>query len=90
MKLINYYSNSIGGGKPVIYHSIKTGLRSVLFYINYQLQPNGSMTKIQPAAILKLFFFCIRPPLGLYPALGPLERYMMPTLDSALLFSSRG
>ena len=33
-------------------------------------------------------FFCIRP-LGLLPVLGPLERYMTPTLDSALLISSR-
>ena len=34
-------------------------------------------------------FFCIPPPPGLLPVLGPLERYMTPTLDSALLVSSR-
>ena len=33
-------------------------------------------------------FFCIRPPPGLLPVLGQLERYMTPTLDSALLISS--
>ena len=33
--------------------------------------------------------FCIRPPPGLLPVLGPLEQYMMPTLDAALLCSSR-
>ena len=39
--------------------------------------------------IAYLLFFSIRPPPGLLPVLGPLERYMMPTLDSALLISSR-
>ena len=34
-------------------------------------------------------FFSIRPPPGLLPVLGPLERYMTPTLDSALPTSSR-
>ena len=34
-------------------------------------------------------FFPIRPPLGLLPVLGPLERYCEPTLDAALLSSSR-
>ena len=34
-------------------------------------------------------FFSICPPPGLLPVLGPLERYMTPTLDSALLISSR-
>ena len=29
--------------------------------------------------------FSIRPPLGLLPVLGPLTRYMTPTLDAALL-----
>ena len=33
--------------------------------------------------------FCIGPPLGLFPMLGPLERYKTYTLDSALLISSR-
>ena len=36
-----------------------------------------------------IFFVCIRPPLGLLPVLGPLEQYMTPTLDGALLCSSR-
>ena len=35
------------------------------------------------------FFFGIRPPSGLLPVLGPLEQYMMPTLDLALIISSR-
>ena len=35
------------------------------------------------------FFFCIRPPLGLLPVLGPLEWYVTPTLEAALLISSR-
>ena len=34
-------------------------------------------------------FFSIRPSPGLLPVLGPLERYMTPTLDAALLSSSR-
>ena len=36
-----------------------------------------------------IIFFCIRPPPELLPVLGPLERYMTPTLDAALLYSSR-
>ena len=32
------------------------------------------------------FFFSIHPPLGLLPVLEPLEWYMTPTLDSALLY----
>ena len=35
------------------------------------------------------FFFCIRPSPGLFPVLGPLERYMTSTLDVVLLSSSR-
>ena len=31
------------------------------------------------------FFLIIRPPQGLLPVLGPLTRYMTPTLDAALL-----
>ena len=34
-------------------------------------------------------FFCIRLSLELLPVLEPLERYMTPTLDVALLSSSR-
>ena len=37
----------------------------------------------------KDFFFLFRPSPGLLPVLGPLERYMTPTLDAALLISSR-
>ena len=37
----------------------------------------------------KFFFVSIHPPLELLPVLGPLERCMMPTLDTALLYSSR-
>ena len=32
-----------------------------------------------------LLLFSIRPPPGLLPVLGPLTRYMTPTLDAALL-----
>ena len=39
--------------------------------------------------IQKTNFLIIRPPPGLLPVLGPLERYITPTLDSALLISSR-
>ena len=35
------------------------------------------------------YFFCIHPPPELIPVLGPLEQYMTPTLDAALLYSSR-
>ena len=35
---------------------------------------------------VSFYFFCIRPPPELLPVLGPLERYMTPTLDAALLF----
>ena len=38
---------------------------------------------------LFIIFYSIRPPPGLLPLLGPLERYMMPTLDAYLLVSSR-
>ena len=38
---------------------------------------------------LSSFFSSIRLPLEFLPVLGPLERYMMPTLDTALLCSSR-
>ena len=34
-------------------------------------------------------FLIIRPTLELLPVLGPLERYMTPTFDAALLYSSR-
>ena len=39
----------------------------------------------------KLFFLfvCICPPPGLLPVMGPCEQYMTPTLDTALLCSSR-
>ena len=36
-----------------------------------------------------MIFFSIRPPPGLLYVLRPLERYMTPTLDAALLISSR-
>ena len=38
---------------------------------------------------LKSVFLCIRPPPELLPVLGLLEPYMTPTLDTALLYSSR-
>ena len=36
-----------------------------------------------------MVFFSIGLPLGLLSVLGPLERYMTPTLETALLSSSR-
>ena len=36
-----------------------------------------------------MFFFSICPPRELLPVLGPLEWYLTPTLDAALLCSSR-
>ena len=44
-------------------------------------------SEIKVDIIVDLFFVCVCPPLGLLPVLGP--RYMTPTLDSALLISSR-
>ena len=52
----------------------------------------GTVLDAECSLLTKLketIFFCIRPPLGLLPVLGPLERYMIPTLDTALLSSSR-
>ena len=39
--------------------------------------------------LIIIIFFSIRPPPVLIPVLGPLEWYIMPTLDAALLISSR-
>ena len=39
--------------------------------------------------LFKGFFVCVHPPLELLPLLGPLEQYVTPTLDAALLCSSR-
>ena len=39
--------------------------------------------------VFKFGFFSIRPPTGLLPVLGLLERYLTTTHDSALLISSR-
>ena len=39
--------------------------------------------------LLNPVFFSFRPPPGLLPVLGPLERYVTPTLDAALLITSR-
>ena len=38
-----------------------------------------------PLTLYYYFFFSIRPSPGLLPVLGPLTRYMTPTLDAALL-----
>ena len=50
-----------------------------------------SIFKLAPNLFIYLFnmFFCICPPPGLLLVLGLLKRYMMPTLDAALLISSR-
>ena len=42
---------------------------------------------LQFSALQIVIFFCIRTPPGLLPVMGPLERYMTPTLDAALLIS---
>ena len=42
-----------------------------------------------PVFLFYFFIFSICPPPRLLPVLGPLKRYMTPTLDSALLCSSR-
>ena len=47
-----------------------------------------SLSHSRSRTLLK-HFFCIHPPPELLPVLGPLERYVMPTLDAALLCSSR-
>ena len=39
--------------------------------------------------MMKHFFCSIRPSPGLLPVLGPLEQYLTPTIDVALLISSR-
>ena len=52
-----------------------------LIYFYHQKLLNGIVT------LNLFFFFSIRPSPGLLPALGPLERYMTPTLDAALLSS---
>ena len=39
--------------------------------------------------IRNTYFFCIHPPPELLPVSRLLEQYMMPTLDAALLYSSR-
>ena len=41
------------------------------------------------AKLMKSFFGGICSPPGLLPVLGPCERYMTPTLDAAVLISSR-
>ena len=50
---------------------------------------NGKVGPLPDRTNLSFNFFCIRPPLELLPILGPLERYVTPTLDTALLCSSR-
>ena len=45
--------------------------------------------KVKIVKTLSMFFFGICPPPGLLPVLGLCEHYMTPTLDAALLISSR-
>ena len=54
------------------------------FYFNAYI-PSPTHENMYPLT----FFLSIRPSPGLLPVLGPLERYMTPTLDVALLSSSR-
>ena len=47
------------------------------------------LTNVKTLVVGQGNFFCICPPPELLPVLGPLERYRTPTLDTALLCSSR-
>ena len=58
------------------------------FFLQYSQFQIPEISRKEWKEIL-LFFFCICPPPGLLPVLGPCERYMTPTLDAALLISSR-
>ena len=73
--------------------------KNVLFYLKKKLWNSFPIRKqqlclanfIEPQKMVLFFGFfwgiCPRP--GLLPVLGPCERYMTPTLDVALLISSR-
>ena len=50
--------------------------------------PSPNLDKVT-ASFDNFIFFSIRFPPKLLPVLGLLEQYMTPTLDAALLFSSR-
>ena len=64
-------------------HSTTTGLiRNVEIYVHF-------IDKKKEHLVDSSYFFCTCPPPELLPMLGPLEWYMMPTLDVALLCSSR-
>ena len=65
-------SNRVPGNKP---SETKSGFHYLWFF---PLPGPSSLT---------LIFFSIRPPPGLLPVLGPLEQYLMPTLDAALLLN---
>ena len=47
--------------------------------------PSNSFQLLMLELFFIYFLFSIRPPPGLLPVLGPLTRYMTPTLDAALL-----
>ena len=61
---------------------------SFCILISVKLVPLVAQPNFMQILILS-FFFSIRLPPGLLPVLGLLERYMTPTLDAALLSSSR-
>ena len=67
---------------PVFYIDNKVGLRK-----RYEKPCPGDC--IQDRFVLRIFFSSTRPSYGLLPVLGPLEVVQTPTLDSALLCSSR-
>ena len=72
---------------------------SSLFLLNYLVKTsfkislnkvlNKVMEHVSNSQGRNLVFFIIRPPPELLPVLGPLERYMPPTLNAALLCCSR-
>ena len=52
----------------------------------------AAVKTLQPGThgyVFLLFCFSIRPPPELLPVMGPLERYITPILEAALLCSSR-
>ena len=67
---------------------------SALSFLHLDLDPVTHESAFNQTLIKLYFssskaFFCIRPSLELLPVLGLLEQYMTPTLDTALLCSSR-
>ena len=70
--------------------SYKITIYKVLSFLPCREWYLSGNTKVPRGHFFIIFYlFSIHPPPGLLPVLGPLERYMIPTLDAALLCSSR-